>query len=56
MKNAVKDATQKALQKRATWVLKQHNSGKTQEEIASLLGMTRQRVQQILAAERERPK
>lgn len=52
MKNAVKEATQKALQKRAAWIVKQHKGGKTQEEIANYLGMTRQRVQQILAAER----
>ena len=52
MKNAVKEATQKALQKRADWILKQHKAGKKQHEIANLLGMTRQRVQQILAAER----
>lgn len=49
MKTSIKDATQKAVSKRRAWIFDQyHNKDKTQEQIANYLGLTRQRVQQIL--------
>lgn len=52
MKHHVKKKLAQAQADRLAWIKKQVVAGKTQEEIANVLDITRQRVQQILAAER----
>jgi DNA-binding transcriptional regulator LsrR (DeoR family) len=47
MKDTIKDATQKALEKRVAWIKKQLGKGRSYSELASDLGITRQRVHQI---------
>ena len=47
MKDSIKAATQKALDKRADWIKKQLDRGKTYTDIANCLDISRQRVHQI---------
>lgn len=54
MKHHVKTSAAKARVERAAWIVKQYKAGKTHEQIANVLDITRQRVQQILAAERSK--
>ena len=48
MKNVIQDAAGKARTKRLDWIVKQHASGKTRKEIREKLGVSRQRVDQLL--------
>lgn len=48
MKDSIKAATQKALDKRADWIKAQLAKGKTYTEVANCLDISRQRVHQII--------
>lgn len=48
MKDSIKAATQKALEKRANWIKAQIAKGKSPTEIANVLDISRQRVHQII--------
>lgn len=50
MKNIVKEAAEKAHAKRTAWAVKQFDGGKTMEQIGNVLGISRQRVGQMLRA------
>lgn len=52
MKNNIKEAASKAHAKRAAWIVNQYTAKKkTMEQIAGVLGVTRQRISQILKSE-----
>lgn len=49
MKGQFKEAIDKARAKQTAWIKAQYAKGLTQQQIAEKIGLTRQRVQQILA-------